>query len=305
MSLVSFLRSRTAKTTLAVVKETEGVQEATKMARAAAKRTDHGYVDLQMHPDSTLHGTKLATLTQAMAYRAIKELRDKVTRKATESNVQTIQEAIRTAFGKTPTVGAVWKSIRNKDISRQVRNFLWKSVHGANRVGKYWRHIPDMEDRANCQVCGVEESMQHILFECTTPGQSETWLLSKDLWLLKHETWPSLSIGAALGCGLATFKSSDGKPAQADDRLYRIIMSETVFFIWKLRCDRVIKNEGAPFSQAEVRNRWIALMNERLHVDRSLTNKIRFGKQYAVHPQLVLDTWRDPSLRKKNCQKTG
>ncbi|KAJ7177487.1 hypothetical protein C8R43DRAFT_1118478 [Mycena crocata] len=205
---------------------------------------ERDFVDLQMQPDGVVYGAKLATLTQAMAYRAIKELRDQVHRRATDENVLAVQTAIKSAFGKTPTAATVWKSIRSKDISRQVRNFLWKTLHGANHVGKYWRHIPDLESRENCHVCGTEESIGHILLECTTPGQSETWALAEELWLLNHDTWPELSMGSVMGCGLATFRSADGKPAPSDERLYRMIVSESMFFIWKLRCDRVIKYEA-------------------------------------------------------------
>ncbi|KAJ7131804.1 hypothetical protein C8R43DRAFT_1089814 [Mycena crocata] len=139
----------------------------------------------------------------------------------------------------------------------------------------------------------AEESIGHILLECTTPGQSETWALAEELWLLNHETWPALSMGSVMGCGLATFRTGDDKLAPSDDRLYRMIVSESIFFIWKLRCDRVIKYEGLKlYSPQEVRNRWIALINEKLHIDRALTNRVKFGRQHAVDPQIVLDTWK-------------
>ncbi|KAJ7150032.1 hypothetical protein C8R43DRAFT_867180, partial [Mycena crocata] len=70
------------------------------------------------------------------------------------------------------------------------------------------------------------------------------------------------------------------------------LMSESIWAIWKMRCDRVIKHDGAPYSIAEVHNRWVSLMNKKLSIDRALTNKVKFGKQFSVDPQLVLDTWR-------------
>ncbi|KAJ7172888.1 hypothetical protein C8R43DRAFT_821436, partial [Mycena crocata] len=98
--------------------------------------------------------------------------------------------------------------------------------------------------------------------------------------------------GAAMGCALATFKNDDGKIEPETARIYRMIMSESIWAIWKMRCDRVIKFDGEAFSALEVHNRWVSRMNEKLSIDRALTNKVKFGKQYSVSPQLVLDTWR-------------
>ncbi|KAJ7164546.1 hypothetical protein C8R43DRAFT_878575, partial [Mycena crocata] len=95
---------------------------------------------------------------------------------------------------------------------------------------------------------------------------------------------------------LAFFKNEEGKIFPPAARLYRMIMSESTFFIWKLRCDRVIKYNGDPYTKAEVQNRWIALLNEKLEIDRALTNRVKFGKQYSVDPLLVLDTWRGSLL---------
>ncbi|KAJ7089041.1 hypothetical protein C8R43DRAFT_908634 [Mycena crocata] len=184
-ALVGALRLRTAKTTIAVVKESEGTKEAVTLAHHALERargnSGHSFVDTQVEPRVQIGGAKLSTLTQASAYRAIKDLRNQAHRKETDMNINIIQNAIKMTYKKTPTVAAIWKSIRHPDISRQIRNFLWKVIHGANRVGKYWRHIPELEDRENCSQCGVEESIQHILFECESPGQAEVWSLAKEL----------------------------------------------------------------------------------------------------------------------------
>ncbi|KAJ7892964.1 hypothetical protein B0H13DRAFT_1572141, partial [Mycena leptocephala] len=58
----------------------------------------------------------------------------------------------------------------NLSLSRQVKTFLWKGIHGAHRSGKYWRHIPGFEDCEVSQSCGVTESLEHILLEYSSPG---------------------------------------------------------------------------------------------------------------------------------------
>ena len=50
-----------------------------------------------------------------------------------------------------------------------------------------------------------------------------------DQWVSPDDT---TSLGDILGCGLANFQRK-GKPDTGKNRLYCIIMSETVFLIWK------------------------------------------------------------------------
>ncbi|KAJ6451089.1 hypothetical protein C8R47DRAFT_998661 [Mycena vitilis] len=295
-SLVTALRERTASTTIAIVTGSSAAQGAASLAREGAGKAVPDVIDLKPRPDFHLRGAKLSTLTQAMAYRAINQLRSQIHRKATDENIKTTQDAVAALYKKTPKAGAIWKAIRSPDISRQIKNFLWKTIHGAHRVGKFWLDIPEMDDRATCQHCGVLESMEHILLECTRPGQKEVWKLAEELWLLDHKDWPAVSLGAILGCGLAIFKDENGKNLPAAARLFRIIMTESMHLIWKLRCDCVIARDGESPSLNEIHNKWVAQINERLNIDRALTNRIKFGKQYSLPPSLVLETWRGSLL---------
>jgi ribonuclease HI len=164
-------------------------------------------------------------------------------------------------------------------------------MHGAYKIGKYWEHIPDCEERAICQHCEVTETLEHIVLECTRSGQDIVWKLAKELWAKKHPTWPPLSIGSILGCGLAVFENEKRRAVTSTARLYRIMITESLYLIWKLRCECVIGRNGEPPTENEIVNRWVHVMNERLEVDINLTDKFKFGKQYSIPPRLVLDTW--------------
>ncbi|KAJ7917906.1 hypothetical protein B0H13DRAFT_1608001, partial [Mycena leptocephala] len=202
----------------------------------------------------------------------------------TDENVRTVQEAVKNEFSYHPKSPAIWKSIRHKDIGRNIRNILWKSMHSAHRVGKYWLNIPECEDRANCVHCGAVESLEHILLECPSPGQSEIWKLAEELWTKKHPNWPAVSMGSILGSGLARFEDTTGKVQPALVRLYRILITESAHVIWKLRCDSVIGRGGTAPSKNEVHNSWLKVINERLEIDKNLTNKLKYGKQHALPP---------------------
>ncbi|KAJ7054188.1 hypothetical protein C8F01DRAFT_995694, partial [Mycena amicta] len=89
------------------------------------------------------------------------------------------------------------------------------------------------------------------------------------------------------------FRDPNGKELKGSSRLYKILLSESVFLIWKIRCEVVTQDDGVPKDEAKIHNRWLAIINERLEMDKSLTNQRRFGKIHSIHPCLVLDTWRD------------
>ncbi|KAJ7309941.1 hypothetical protein DFH08DRAFT_719139, partial [Mycena albidolilacea] len=83
-----------------------------------------------------------------------------------------------------------------------------------------------------------------------------------------------------------------GKKDRGADRLYRILISETAYQIWKLRCIRVIKRGSDPsryFSEAEIHNKWLACINSRLRSDIILTDQKKFGNQ-ALNFKIVCST---------------
>ena len=92
-----------------------------------------------------------------------------------------------------------------------------------------------------------------------------------------------VSMGAIMACA-ATKKRNAG-----ESRLFRILISESAHLIWRLRCERVI-NEQPPFSDREVKNRWLKTINMRLRLDRLLTNKNKYGRR-AFDPNSVKTTW--------------
>ncbi|KAJ6587986.1 hypothetical protein B0H19DRAFT_1300332 [Mycena capillaripes] len=148
-------------------------------------------------------------MTQAIVYAGIKEAKAKPFRKATE-NVKQVQAATQQNFNRLPLPAEIWKSIQNKDFTRQTRNFLWKSMHSAHRIGEFWKHIPDCQ-WGICYYCEETGDLEHILLKCERPGQELIWKLTRDLWLEKHSRWPDLSLGSILGCGLVSLRDNDGK----------------------------------------------------------------------------------------------
>ncbi|KAF8192842.1 hypothetical protein K438DRAFT_1590157 [Mycena galopus ATCC 62051] len=293
-ALAAELKQRTGKTTFEIQDQERtqaGIAGAVALAKAGCLKISGDNISFRIAPEMNLTGAKLATLTQAVAYAGIKELRKKVSRKATNLMVEQVQLAIQQEYSWVPTPDRVWKSLRHKDFTRQIRNFLWKSMHNAHRIGKYWSHIPDCEDRGICQFCEETEDLDHILLKCRRPGQLQVWDLAKSLFMKKHGSWPELSLGAILGCGLANIKDEHGRHLPGATRLYRILVSESLFSIWKIRNECVINNTGTPLSVNEIHNKWLFNINQRLGFECALTNHYKFGKNNSIKPLLVLQTW--------------
>ena len=138
-------------------------------------------------------------------------------------------------MGHFPTDATIWCSIRNKDITRSIRVFLWKMLHNAHKCGNYWLRIPDFEHHSKCSECGVESSITHILTECNAPDQKEIWNLAKNLWLFKHNLWPQVNnFGVITGCSLAKFSNGKGQHKLGAEQLYHILITDSAHLIWKI-----------------------------------------------------------------------
>ncbi|KAJ6571170.1 hypothetical protein B0H19DRAFT_847804, partial [Mycena capillaripes] len=296
-ALAAFLKGRSATTTFkAAGTDSEapvrtGITKAQDLARQGAAKAEPDQLNLEIPSDLELKGAKLATMTQAIVYAGIKEAKATAFRKATDNTIKQVLTATQQNFNRLPLPAEIWKSIRHKDFTRQTRNFLWKSMHDAHRIGQFWKHIPTCEQWGICQYCEETEDLEHILLKCKRPGQQIIWRLAKELWLKKHPIWPDLSLGSVLGCGLASFRNNGGKILPGTSRLYRILISESLFIIWKARNDIVIQGDGKPLSDAEIHNRWVFRINQRLGRDCTLSNQARYDKQISVKPALVLQTW--------------
>ncbi|KAJ7834276.1 hypothetical protein B0H13DRAFT_1653372 [Mycena leptocephala] len=264
--------------------ELAGRAQATQLAKDSCQDAMTRPICFESDPTFTLRGAKLKKLTQAIAYAGIRKRKAPVVRKSSVNNVTQVITAIKNNFNHSPTPAQVWKSIRHKDFTHQVKDFLWKSLHSAHRIGAFWKHIPECEERNL-------PDLEHILLKCKHPGQELVWKLAKDLWLCKNPIWSDLSLGSVLGCGLATILDEKGRTLPGASRLYRILISESVYVIWKNRNDSMIGQGGEPMPDNKIHNEWLHAINLCLKFDCVLTNYTKYGKQNSIKTSLVLQTW--------------
>lgn len=290
------LRSRSAVTMLRWVKGHSGVhgnEEADKLAAAGAEKLRQ-FRPIALPKTRYLHdGAAVSILTQSLAYRGVKCAEVVKVRKVTRMNMQLIVEAVQDACNISPLERGVWAALRKDPISRTIQDFFWRTIHGAQRVGRYWTHIPGYEGRAMCGVCGVVEDMEHILTTCCAPGQNLIWRIVRRLMREKAVDMPQVSFGIVLGAPMYTVHSAGGAVLQGPTRAARLILSEAAHTIWVLRCERVIAWEDTPrrrHTDNEIRNKLGARLNRRIAMDQGATNA-RMHKKRAIAENKVKQTW--------------
>lgn len=283
---IAALRARRAHTAFRWVKGHsghEGNEGADKLASEGASKPAGDGVNLDVPHALVVSGASLSAMTQRIAYRAIRKLKDARTteRRSTEENLELAKNDIRDACKREVKTKTVWRDMRGKHITRECGQFLWKTMHDAFMVGRHWRR-PNMSDelraREECKKCGVTESMEHILLECETAGCNQVWECLEQVWKRARLPWPTVNWGTTVGAASVAIRGEDEERMPQVENLWKILATESAYLVWKLRCERVIQNDGEEFTEREVCNRWYAALNRRLALDRSSTSA-SLGKQ--------------------------
>jgi len=179
-------------------------------------------------------------------------------------------------------------------------------MHGTQKLGSYWRHIPENGDRECCTNCQITELMEHILINCEATARTLIWQLAKDLWPHTHIPWPEINLGIILGSGSITLPNAPQEEhedqtlgtqrnrARGARHLLQILVSEAAHLIWVLRCERVIKYNGRQHPDKDIKARWLHVINTRLTEDKLIASKVKRDKQTL---RTVRETW-EPILKR-------
>ncbi|KAI9434266.1 hypothetical protein BJY52DRAFT_1131727, partial [Lactarius psammicola] len=177
--------------------------------------------------------------------------------------------------------------------------FLYKALHGTQKIGRYWLNIQDLEERSQCQTCAEDESMNHIIVECRHHTRQTIWAIAKETWPHDDNSWPEITLGIILGCGIINIKTTRNtrntrnhtpRDSPTSDpgatRLAKILISESTHLIWSLRCARVI--QGKDYTENEIESIWRRTINKRLAEDIITATQIKRRKENLKQ---VTDTW--------------
>ncbi|EPS97272.1 hypothetical protein FOMPIDRAFT_1082578, partial [Fomitopsis schrenkii] len=295
-ALIGHVRARSAPTT---IQQAEKRQEIRELNDAQ----DDAKVDVEEHRDKPakitiprnfdLTGMRLRTMTQALAYKGIMKMTKPDDRPSTTRRLDEIRRQALARGDEPPRALEVWRGLRHKDIRKPISDFLWKLAHNAYKCGSYWSHIPGYESRQTCTSCNTEDSTTHLLFQCEAPGQNLVWTMAEKLWTRKHGSWQKPGINDLGEVGVRQWKDENKKRNLGKDRLWRIILSESAYLIWLLRCERVIRHEDDDawrHPNDEIRRRWAFALNNRLQLDREMT-RLKYGSK-MLRADRVTETWK-------------
>jgi hypothetical protein len=213
----------------------------------------------------------------------------------TDRNIELTKHALREYSRVSETSETIWNGIHSSPIRIRIHQFLYKAMHSTQKIGDFWEHIPDYEERRLCQTCRTMETMEHILIHCREPAVRTIWQSARRLWPHENTPWPQISIGLLLGCGSITIP---GQPEHDDEndqrhpnqkgvvRLLQILLSEAAHLIWVIRCERVIQEKR--HNENEIRARWVMMINKRITEDRIIATIV---KKDNTHLQRLRGTW--------------
>jgi hypothetical protein len=120
----------------------------------------------------------------------------------------------------------------------------------------------------------VLENEQHMWLECRNNGQDGAWAKAREIWgKTTTRNWPDLSLGLIKGAAALSFEYDQNK----DSERLRILISMTIWAIWKTRNKNSINNQEV--STGEAREELVRLLKDLITKSWNATRFLEGGRR--------------------------
>ncbi|KDQ10219.1 hypothetical protein BOTBODRAFT_116121 [Botryobasidium botryosum FD-172 SS1] len=257
-----------------------GNEKANELAGQGANKEETDQVSMKVNKKFKIEGARLQSLTFKTAYRNIVKHYEGAMTENTKSRVEDAQDEVERTTGIRPDREKIWTSLTKEPISRNISDFIWKTIHNSHRCGQFFINIPDLADRAQWRMCGDLETMEHIIIHCEENGRKQLMEHVQKTWeeINKNEgntEWIEPTIGIIRGLGTISFWDRE-RPLTQKSNLYKVLISEAIWTIWKTRNARCIKEEI--ITSPNMIHRWNQAIRLRILVDRSTITREPFAE---------------------------
>ncbi|KII82821.1 hypothetical protein PLICRDRAFT_61651, partial [Plicaturopsis crispa FD-325 SS-3] len=204
-------------------------------------------VDYKIPKEFKVDGARLNTLSQSQAYRLVQRSKRIIAGGIRSQNTMAkIVTDIKEKFLTETSIDKVWTGLNGSHISKPIGDFLWKTIHKRVRCGPYFLNIPNWEDKALC-MCGEIETVEHILLDCKENRNHRLWRHIKMLWEKSMESkWIQPDFSTIQGIGAVEWPTQldeDHKTDFIKTKVYRVLVSEAIWAIWKDRNNRIFQEK--------------------------------------------------------------
>ena len=296
--LVEKLRRRTGTTNLKWVKghaNNYGNNKADELANKGANKEKADKINLTLDEQWTLDGARLITLTQKIAYKHTNNLQKKQEHNInTKMRLEDAQDEILRVCGYRPTTQQIWKSLKKEPIRPKIRDFIWLIITNRLRCGTYFRNIPKWEEKQFCE-CGELETPEHIILNCEKRPVKELWSYVKDLWIKskqnnnKENEWIEPSIGIVRGLGTIQIKNNKGHIAPTMTHKYKVMISEAIWLIWKLRCESIFQERKITIE--EYKAQYASILRDTIKLEKLIQKMKENPTQREQGEKRIQKTW--------------
>jgi ribonuclease HI/exonuclease III len=281
--LLYILRKRTATTRFKWIKGHAGLdgnEQADKLAGEGISSEQVFSRNMTIAKEFRIEGARLQALNQATAYGLIiewnKQKKSNELTNRTKAALEDASDEIQRTTGLRPEESMIWESLRSKDIENKIGDFIWKVTHGRIKCGKFFKHVPGMEEKQYCE-CGEIESIDHILIYCDRHKAKELWKEINKIWTqTTEEQWPTVSPGIIRGLGTVKFRDKDGKDQLEKEKLYKILVSTTIWTVWKERNTRRIEQ---PQFRADLQKTWAENLRKKIKCEFNKIKLLNYAKR--------------------------